>query len=193
MNIEAIARTAHEANRSYCLSLGDTSQPAWGDAPDWQKQSAIEGVRYHQKNPDAGPSGSHYSWMAQKVRDGWQYGPEKDAEKKTHPCMVPYEELPQAQKAKDYVFLGVVHALLPLLEPEDAGDYGMIYLADGEMPGTMRMVVKYNDGNTFNKASHAHQHISLLCGHMADIAQKLDEATLQPVEKELHPVSEATH
>ena len=31
--IEACARAAHEANRAYCLALGDTSQPSWDDAP----------------------------------------------------------------------------------------------------------------------------------------------------------------
>lgn len=47
MNIEQIARIAHETNRVYCATLGDTSQPAWDDAPDWQRQSAIKGVEFH--------------------------------------------------------------------------------------------------------------------------------------------------
>ena len=32
--------------------------------------------------------------------------------KKEHPCFVPYEELPTEQKAKDFLFRGVVHALV---------------------------------------------------------------------------------
>jgi hypothetical protein len=40
----ACARAAHEANRAYCLALGDETQAPWHDAPDWQKESAIEGV-----------------------------------------------------------------------------------------------------------------------------------------------------
>ncbi len=31
--LEACARSAHEANRAYCIALGDLSQPAWDDAP----------------------------------------------------------------------------------------------------------------------------------------------------------------
>lgn len=34
--VEQIARMAHEANRAYCQALGDDSQPAWEDAPEWQ-------------------------------------------------------------------------------------------------------------------------------------------------------------
>lgn len=106
-----IARICHEVNRAYCASLGDASQPAWADAPQWQKDSALVGVRMHLANPNAGPDDSHKSWLAQKVAEGWVYGPIKDPVTKQHPCMVPYEELPQEQRAKDYLFRGVVHAL----------------------------------------------------------------------------------
>lgn len=106
-----IARVAHEINRAYCASLGDTSQPAWEDAPEWQQQSAIAGVEMHLANPDATPEQSHESWLAQKVAAGWVYGEVKDAEKKEHPCCRPYDELPAEQKSKDYLFRSVVHML----------------------------------------------------------------------------------
>ena len=111
MQRETIARVAHEINRAYCASLGDASQPAWEEAPEWQRASALAGVDMHLANPDATPEQSHESWLAQKVADGWTYGPVKDAEKKQHPCCVPYADLPAEQKAKDYLFRGVVHAL----------------------------------------------------------------------------------
>lgn len=106
-----IAMVAHEANRAYCQSLGDDSQPAWVFAPEWQQKSALVGVEMHLANPDATPEQSHESWLAQKLTDGWKVGPVKDAELKEHPCCVPYAELPSEQKAKDYIFRGVVHAL----------------------------------------------------------------------------------
>src|SRR5438105_262770 len=37
--VEACARAAHEVNRAYCLALGDASQVAWEDAPEWQRSS----------------------------------------------------------------------------------------------------------------------------------------------------------
>lgn len=111
MKVLVIARVAHEINRAYCASLGDTSQPAWDDAPEWQQKSAIAGVEMHLANPDATPEQSHESWLAQKLADGWTYGEVKDAENKQHPCCRPYDELPPEQKSKDYLFRSVVHML----------------------------------------------------------------------------------
>lgn len=112
MNDEQIARVAHQVNRAYCESLGDMSQPIWEDAPEWQKLSAINGVKFHRANPFAGPDCSHNAWLKEKEVSGWKYGPIKDAEKKEHPCFVPYDELPPEQRAKDYIFRSVVHALI---------------------------------------------------------------------------------
>jgi hypothetical protein len=110
-----IAQVAHEINKAFCSSIGDDSQPSWEDAPAWQKESAIAGVQFHLDNPDASPSASHESWLAQKEKDGWKYGPEKNAEKKEHPCYVPYSELPVAQQSKDFLFKQVIHSLAPHL------------------------------------------------------------------------------
>lgn len=106
-----IARVCHEVNRAYCTSLGDHSQPAWEDAPEWQRQSAITGVGFTLSNPDAKPSDSHDSWLAEKRADGWKFGPVKNPEAKEHPCFVEYNELPSEQKAKDYLFQAVVRTL----------------------------------------------------------------------------------
>ena len=107
---EEIARACHEVNRAYCQALGDTSQPAWEDAPEWQRASARLGVELHMSG-DHGPEASHESWMKQKLEEGWKYGPVKDPEKKEHPCIVPFSELPREQQAKDHIFRGVVHAV----------------------------------------------------------------------------------
>jgi hypothetical protein len=44
---------------------------------------------------------THETWAQQRIRDGWQYGPERDDKKKHHPCLVPYEELPESEKEYD--------------------------------------------------------------------------------------------
>lgn len=105
-----IARTCHEVNRAYCYALGDHSQPAWYDAPEWQRASARMGVDLHTMG-NFGPESSHISWMRQKEAEGWVYGPIKDPEAKQHPCMVPFAQLPVEQQAKDFIFRAVVHAL----------------------------------------------------------------------------------
>ena len=111
LTAEDIARVCHEANRAYCRSLGDNSQSHWESAPDWQRQSAINGVRFTVANPKAPASASHESWMKEKLADGWTYGETKDPEKKTHPCIVPFEELPIEQQRKDMLFQAIVRAL----------------------------------------------------------------------------------
>lgn len=113
MNIETIARIAHEVNRAYCEFLGDHSQVAWSDAPEWQQKSAMNGVHFHFNNPTASPSASHESWLKEKLADGWKYGPVKDAIEKEHPCCVAYDALPTDQRLKDTLFSAVVNALKP--------------------------------------------------------------------------------
>lgn len=109
--IEEIARVCHEANRAYCLTLGDASQRPWEEAEEWQRVSARKGVEFNLANPDAPPSAIHDSWLEEKRATGWKYGPVKDAEKQEHPCFVPYDELPLEQRRKDILFKAVVASL----------------------------------------------------------------------------------
>lgn len=106
-----VARVCHEANRAYCILLGDFSQTRWEDAPDWQIASARAGVEFRALNPSAPPAAMHESWFAKKVADGWVYGEKKDEAAKTHPCMRPWTELPESQRRKDVLFSAVVDAL----------------------------------------------------------------------------------
>lgn len=110
VNVLKTAEICHAVNRAHCQNIGDDSQPEWADAPEWQRQSAVNGVRYHLANPDSTPEDSHLSWLAEKEANGWVYGEEKDAEARTHPCFMPYDELPADQRAKDAFFLAVVRA-----------------------------------------------------------------------------------
>lgn len=105
---DSIAELCHEANRAICEAQGDHSQKPWAEAPGWQRESAINGVQFHLTNPDASPSASHENWMAEKVATGWVYGPTKDADTKTHPCICPYADLPFEQRVKDHVFKAIV-------------------------------------------------------------------------------------
>lgn len=112
MNIEQIAKICHETNRAYCDSIGDASQKPWDEADQWQRDSATRGVRYALDNRNAPASAQHDAWLNDKTRDGWIYGPVKDATKKEHPCMVPYLDLPQEQRIKDHLFKAVVRAFI---------------------------------------------------------------------------------
>ena len=109
--VVSIARVCHEVNKAYCEALGDRTQVLWEDAPEWQRQSAINGAQLHLDNPNLSAAASHDAWKKEKLEQGWTYGRVKDEVKKEHPCIVPFSELPPEQRAKDFIFRGVVHAI----------------------------------------------------------------------------------
>jgi len=112
-SITSCAQAAHEVNRAYCQAIGDHSQPPWDVAPGWQKLSAIKGVSGVLRGN--APEQSHEGWLEEKRATGWSYGPVKDAEKKEHPCFVPYAELPPSQKLKDMLYVTTVRAMATAL------------------------------------------------------------------------------
>lgn len=109
--IEYIAKACHEANRVWCQANGDDTQKHWSEAEQWQRDSAIFGVKFRLENPNTHPDRQHIVWMEEKIKGGWVYGEEKDAKKKTHPCLVSYNELPLFQQKKDKLFCAIVDAL----------------------------------------------------------------------------------
>lgn len=44
----------------------------------------------------------HEVWAATRIAQGWTYGPERNDAEKKHPCLVPYEELPENEKVYDH-------------------------------------------------------------------------------------------
>lgn len=119
MKIALIATIAHGINLAYSASLGDHSHSPWEETPEELKKSIEYGVKMHLENPETTPEQSHESWLAQKEIDGWVYGEVKDLENKTHPCILPYDQLPAEQKTKDYLFKAVVTLLRDLPDPDD--------------------------------------------------------------------------
>ena len=43
----------------------------------------------------------HDVWAKSRMDEGWTYGSERNDEKKTHPCLVPYNQLPEIEKDYD--------------------------------------------------------------------------------------------
>jgi len=108
---QLIARVAHEAVRAYKQALSQDTLPAWEEAPAWMHEASLAAVRDRLADPDAPPSAQHEAWLAEKQAAGWRYGAVKDAEAKTHPLMVPYEALPEAERRKDALIQAIVDAL----------------------------------------------------------------------------------
>jgi len=43
----------------------------------------------------------HDVWAETRIQQGWTYGEQRNDELKTHPCLVPYEDLPESEKEYD--------------------------------------------------------------------------------------------
>jgi hypothetical protein len=44
---------------------------------------------------------THENWAAQRMRDGWKFGPRRDDARKEHPGLVPYPRLSESEKQYD--------------------------------------------------------------------------------------------
>ena len=72
------------------------------------------------RKPNMSSEESHMNWMRMKEKQGWVYGETKDFDKKTHPDLVPYADLPTIEKSKD--FAGGVSNRLALILWEELTD-----------------------------------------------------------------------
>ena len=43
----------------------------------------------------------HEVWAESRISQGWRYGEERNDALKQHPCLIPYEDLPEVEKAYD--------------------------------------------------------------------------------------------
>jgi hypothetical protein len=103
------ARLIHGAVEALNRSI-DEPTLSW----DQSRDSVIAGINRVLENPAESPDQNHREWMAYRLKEGWVYGPTKDIVAKTHPCLVPFEELPPIQQAKDLIFLTIVRSYFGL-------------------------------------------------------------------------------
>jgi ryanodine receptor 2 len=58
---------------------------------------------------------AHDLWACQRMGDGWVFGPKRDDALRQHPCLVPYNDLPESEKRYDReVAVGTLKAILAL-------------------------------------------------------------------------------
>lgn len=111
MTIKEIAKVVHNLQSVFCASIGDNTVPSWDEASEEMRNTTIEGVYALLDEPEAGPGRSHENWMQRKIESGWIFGPNKDADKKTHPSLVPFSELSWNDQFKDILFVQTVREL----------------------------------------------------------------------------------
>lgn len=103
-----IAIAAFTASGAYASHLGEDYPASWDSAPDYVRDSVINGVEFILENEAADAAASHENWMKFKLEDGWKVGDEKDGRAKTHPALVEFSKLPPEQQFKDVLFVTVV-------------------------------------------------------------------------------------
>jgi hypothetical protein len=112
LTLGEIARVVHEANRALQIVQSDPTipvSPGWDDLDAETRRSAVEGVAGVLNGNS--PRESHQGWCEFKTAHGWTLGPVKDEVAKTHPLLVPYDQLPPSQQLKDHLFVAIVKAL----------------------------------------------------------------------------------
>lgn len=113
LSIEQIARVAHEANRALQAIQALPGLPvsaAWEDSPEEHRLSVVDGV--FRTVGGATPEELHENWCTFKRARGWVHGQVKDEAGRTHPCLVPYSQLPRSQRLKDDLFAAIAGALV---------------------------------------------------------------------------------
>ena len=107
-----LAALVHEINRALQAAHGDEAPSLpWPCEDPAQQWVTIRGVRRVLGHPGITPAEHHDGWREDKAALGWRYGPVKDPVALTHPCMVPWPELPRYQQAKDRVSIAIVREL----------------------------------------------------------------------------------
>jgi len=103
------AEWIYEAARLEAIASGRSIVPEKWEKRDeaFRKQftDCVEGLR---GNPIPTPEEAHNSWWRKYKEMGWKYGEVRDPVAKTHPDMVPFNELPKDERDKDEIFLALV-------------------------------------------------------------------------------------
>lgn len=109
--ISRIAAATHGAVREWNRTKGETDQVDWDVTPSDIKRSAIDGVRYALGDAAITPEMSHRRWVDRKLAEGWKRGMIRSHQGKTHPNLVPWNELPPDERVKDALFIAIVRAI----------------------------------------------------------------------------------
>ena len=107
-----VAQVMHAANKALCDATGDNSHLSWQDVDVATREHFLRGIDAVLNNPTMTAKEGHDFWLTDHVERGWTYGPIKNRVTKQHPCIVPFDELPEVEKAKDHLYIAIVRALL---------------------------------------------------------------------------------
>ena len=79
--------------------------------PDAQKEGLVAGVNMLIADLNAGADARHNAWMEKMLADGWKFSKKRSDEAKTHPRLVPFDQLLKKEIAKERLLHAIVRAM----------------------------------------------------------------------------------
>lgn len=110
MKVQKIAEVIYEATRLEAEWSERSIVPErWNERDEKFRNQFVDIIsKYLSDDTLPTPEEAHDSWMKAYEEMGWKYGEVRDAELKTHPDMLPFNELPKDEKDKEAIFLAFV-------------------------------------------------------------------------------------
>lgn len=109
--IDNIARLVHTALSEWSEINGQPPYPKWEAAPHWMHEKTIKSVKFVLDSPNLTAKDMHDHWSETRLSEGWRFGLTKDPIEKTHPMLIPYEDLPEFEKRKDALVISIARAM----------------------------------------------------------------------------------
>lgn len=127
--LDFIASVAHSVQCGIDYAFGLPELHQWGlmgEVYKNQMKASVRAVLVHDKSPKS----LHDSWVKRLTQEGWVRGEVKDAEKKTHPLLVPFDELPIEWKLRLRQFRA---AVIPFRKTKNAVKSNLIPLSTKQL------------------------------------------------------------
>ena len=107
------AWVCYEAERAYCMAHSDYSMTKpWEKLSVAKKQFWVDKVMQHAMHPNMEPRQMHETWREDMETAGFTYGDKYSEEGKTHPSLLPYDNLPWHIQVKDSIFYSIFNSLM---------------------------------------------------------------------------------
>ena len=113
-SLSKVARIIHSLVREYNFLVYGENYPnsaKWKDLSEEFTISLKNAIINESNRPSISNQLSHSRWMRDRKNQGWKYSEVLDREKKLHPNLVPYKDLPNSEKFKDFLFKNLVKYL----------------------------------------------------------------------------------
>lgn len=109
LNKERIAKIVHAMLNAYADTVGlpAVQTTEYDSAAKASTEAAVQLVL---DNPEITGEALHQAWVEARQAEGWVYGETKDADAKTHPCLVSWDQLSKEHRIKDEFFISIVQS-----------------------------------------------------------------------------------